>query len=444
MASQAITHSEIGNRLSEASFTRGHLRIVLLCFLINVADGYDMVSMAYAAPALSAAWQLGSTELGVIFSSLLVGMSIGGLFLAPLGDKFGRRPITLFFLAFMAATMLLTPYAWSAASLIAVRFATGMAIGAIMANVASISSEYAPGRFKGLLVIVTTSGAPVGTALAGPIANLAIESSGWEHVFLYGGLFTAALFVLAALALPESIQYLARRQASRGKQLDKVNALLAKLKLNALNALPSQAEARSENKANVIHLFGKPLRKRTVFIWTAFFSAYWAGYLLSNWMPTLFATNGFTQSDGIFALTYFSFGGLTGAWLLAYLSTRFPLNILLSSCFAIATALLLLWILVQPLELVFLFSIVFLIGVTLSGVTAAMYAMATQAYPSSVRSTGVGSAAGFGRVGAIVSPALAGAAISVGLDMYALLTVLVIPAMLIAAVFLKQTTWREN
>ena len=304
MASQAITHLEIGDRLSDASFTGGHFRIFLLCFLINVADGYDMVSMAYAAPALSAAWQLGSTELGIIFSSLLVGMSIGGLFVAPLGDKLGRRTITLYFLALMAVSMLLTPYAWSAASLIAARFVTGLCIGAIMANVASISSEYAPGRYKSLLVIVTTSGAPVGTALAGPIANFAIESSGWEHVFLYGGYFTAALFVLAALALPESIQFLARREVSNAKQLDQVNALLAKLKLNPINALPTPEEVRSKSKASVIHLFSKALRRRTAFIWTAFFSAYWAGYLLSNWTPTLFATNGFTQSDGIFALTY--------------------------------------------------------------------------------------------------------------------------------------------
>ena len=52
MASQAITQLEIGNRLSEAFFTGGHVRMFPLCFLINVADGYDMVSMAYAAPAI--------------------------------------------------------------------------------------------------------------------------------------------------------------------------------------------------------------------------------------------------------------------------------------------------------------------------------------------------------------------------------------------------------
>ncbi len=444
---QSITHSDIGTRLNEASFTRGHFGIILLCFLINVADGYDLVSMAYAAPAVSAAWQLDSAELGVIFSSLLVGMAIGGLFLAPLGDKYGRRTVTVVFLALMAASMLLTPYAWSVGSLIAARFATGLCIGAVMANVASISSEYAPQRYKSLIVIVTTSGAPVGTALAGPIANMAIENNGWTHVFLYGGYFTAALCLVALLALPESIQFLVRRQGSDAGRLARVNALFARVKLGALSALPTrpaQQDEQSQNKASVIQLFNKRLRTRTLFIWTAFFSAFWAGYLLSNWMPTLFATNGFTQSDGIFALTYFSFGGLTGAWLLAYLSTRLPLNILLSTCLAIAVATLLLWIVAEPQELFFLFSLVFLLGMTLSSVTAAMYAMATQAYPSSVRSTGVGCAAGFGRVGAILSPALAGAAISSGFDMYTLLSIFVVPALVVGAVFLFKTTWRED
>ena len=443
-SNQSITHLEIGTKLNEASFTRGHFWIFLVCFLINVADGYDMVAMAYAAPSVSEAFSLSSTELGLIFSSLLVGMSIGGLLLAPLGDRFGRRPIILVFLAFMAVSMLLTPYTWSAASLVAARFATGLAIGAIMANVASISSEYAPGRYKSLIVIVTTSGAPVGTAFAGPIANAAIESSGWEHVFLYGGWFTAALFVISALALPESIQFLARRKVSSGSQLDKVNSLFSRVGLHPVNALPTFEEGRSQNKASVIHLFSKPLRKRTVFVWIAFFSSFWAGYLLSNWMPTLFATNGFTQSDGIFALTFFAFGGLTGAWVIAYLSTKFPLHILLSSTYAIGIVLLIFWVTARPQDLFILFGIVYLMGVTLSGVMASMYAMATQSYPSSVRSTGVGSAAGFGRVGAILSPALAGAAISLGLNMYTLVAVFVIPPIFIATVLLSKTTWRED
>ena len=65
--------------------------VMLFCTLIIIFDGFDVLAIAFAAPALSVALDIPKSELGYIFSAGLVGMMIGALVLGPVGDKYGRR-----------------------------------------------------------------------------------------------------------------------------------------------------------------------------------------------------------------------------------------------------------------------------------------------------------------------------------------------------------------
>jgi len=69
--------------------------IILLCFLIWVVDAYDIIAMSVAAPFIRAEWGLGTDELGIVFTTALLGMMVGALVLAPLADRYGRKPILL-------------------------------------------------------------------------------------------------------------------------------------------------------------------------------------------------------------------------------------------------------------------------------------------------------------------------------------------------------------
>jgi AAHS family 4-hydroxybenzoate transporter-like MFS transporter len=66
-------------------------KLVLLTFLVQLADGYDLAAMSYAAPALIQALHINPSELGPLFSASLVGMLFGTPVLGYWGDRFGRR-----------------------------------------------------------------------------------------------------------------------------------------------------------------------------------------------------------------------------------------------------------------------------------------------------------------------------------------------------------------
>ena len=55
-----------------------------------------------------------------------------------------------------------------------------------------------------------------------------------------------------------------------------------------------------------------------------------------------------------------------------------------------------------------------IIGIFVNGCVAGLYALTAVAYDTRIRATGVGAAIGIGRIGAILSPTIAGALLDVG------------------------------
>lgn len=191
-------------------------RIVLLCFLIVFLDGLDTAAMGFIAPALTQDWGIDRASLGPVMSAALIGMVFGALGSGPLADRYGRKLVLVAAVFLFGLFSLASAYSTNVEQLLALRFLTGLGLGAAMPNATTLLSEYTPERLKSLLVTSMFCGFNLGMACGGFVSAKLIPLFGWHSLLLLGGLLPLVLAVVLLFRLPESARYLVVR--NRGSE----------------------------------------------------------------------------------------------------------------------------------------------------------------------------------------------------------------------------------
>ena len=86
---------EIRTQLQHRPMTRYQVLAVAIGVMVNMMDGFDLLAISFAGPAIDREWMLGPERLGELFSAGLLGMAFGAFGLSWLADVYGRRTATL-------------------------------------------------------------------------------------------------------------------------------------------------------------------------------------------------------------------------------------------------------------------------------------------------------------------------------------------------------------
>lgn len=409
------------------------LSTIIICFVMNMLDGMDVLVISYTAPAIAKAWSIGPEVLGTVFSSGLIGMTLGTLFIAPYADKIGRKNLILFSACLMGICIYLTSYATSVNSLLAYRFFSGIGIGCMLASTAALTAEFTPNKSRDFWVSFVISGYPIGAVLSGLVAAKVIPAEGWENMFKYAGLASLTAIPLIIFFLSESLDFYFRAQPKNA--LPKINAILNKMGFQAINILPEKAKSLPAIPVNKL-LEGK-FKKPSIELWIALFMAFAALYFMTSWIPKLASDAGLSLSLAIYAGTVFNIGAFFGIVTQGYFSSKYGLKKTIG-IILILTALLMacfnFFIGSDFILIVFAF-----LGFGIQGGFVGLYAFAARMYPSEFKTTGIGWAMGAGRIGGIVGPKLGGLLIGMGLTIGTNFLIFAIPA-LVAGIM----TWRNS
>lgn len=396
--------------------SRLQVAAVAVCITLNMLDGFDVLVVAFTASAISADWSLSGAQLGVLLSAGLFGMAGGSLFLAPWADRFGRRVIILFCLTLITLGMLLSAAAQNMVQLAALRVFTGIGIGGMLASIGVITSEYSSNKWRSTNISLQATGYPVGATIGGSIAAVLIANYGWRAAFLFGAIISALMFPAVLRYLPESMDFLlARRPAGA---LERVNELLRRMGHAQMAQLPQMPEllpvtAGQEPRNPLRGLFAGPAKRSTVLIWSSFFLLMFSFYFIMSWTPRLLVSAGLSAQQGITGGVLLNLGGIAGGSLFAWLASRFALRRLTYAYLGITAVCAVIFGFIAT-ELTTAFVIALAIGIFLFGSMAGLYSLAPVLYPANTRTTGMGWAIGIGRIGAILSPMIAGLLVDAG------------------------------
>ncbi|WP_179209191.1 MFS transporter [Haematobacter genomosp. 1] len=188
------------------------IRIVLICVLLAMIDGYEVVAVPFSMPAIARIWALPNAQVGYLLSAGIFGMAIGAIAISPLADRIGRRRHILLCLSLITLTMAASGFARSFWQLVAIRAVAGVFIGAMISSLNIIVSEYASDRRRGLVMGLYGVGLPLGSALAGFAIAPLLEAYGWHAPFFFGAALTGVMALVVLTMLPESIDFLVQRR----------------------------------------------------------------------------------------------------------------------------------------------------------------------------------------------------------------------------------------
>jgi len=418
----------IADRIDRSPIGGFQLRTVFLCGLVALLDGLDVQTMALVVPTLADAWDEPKASFGPVLSSSFAGLMIGALAGGLLGDRFGRRVVLILAFLTVGIASILTASAGSHAELIVWRLFTGLGIGACMPNFTVLTAEYIPAHRQAFFITLLYSAIPVGGIVGGMLAPIVIAAWGWQAVFILSGAIPLAIAAVLFLGLPESPRFL----AGKGDRPERLGAILERIDPTYRYAADHVFLVEDTVKGPPLPaLFAAGRALHTVLLWLILFCSLAGFYLLTSWLPTLLAREGWSNFDAAQSVSYFFFGGVIGCIIVGWLIDRYgPFHVLTAIFLSNAALIALLGL--APASYATLIAIIAVTGLFLSAAQTGTMVLAARVYPTAIRSTGVGWGLGIGRIGAVLSPLLGGAAIAADWSREAFFLTAALPAIVSA------------
>ena len=379
---------------------------VWLCWLAMVLDGFDLVVLGTVIPTLIKTGDLGFDAVGATFAATisLVGVGLGALFIAPLSDKFGRRKLLIACVAGFSLFTIGVAFAPNVAVFSLLRLLAGLGLGACLPAALAYMNDYAPAGSAGKSTTRTMTGYHVGAVATALLAIFIVPD--WRLMFIIGGVAGLVLLPFLWAKLPESLPEAAPAQAGEsrtgGSKAGEPGAGAA-----AKSAAAVEHSGGTQQKTGFRDLLQKPYPLVAVGIGIASFMGLLLVYGLNTWLPQLMAAAGYPVSTGLTLLLVLNVGAVAGLFVAGILADKHGTKKIVLLWFGLSAVLLA--ILSVKIQNEFLLNAaVFVTGVFVFSSQVLVYAWVSQLFPARLRGTALGFAAGVGRLGAIVGPAVTG------------------------------------
>jgi putative MFS transporter len=401
-----LNAATLAKKLDNSKLTAFHRRLIGVSGFGWMFDSMDVGIISFVVASLVKEWGLTSDQQGLIISMGMLGMFLGASVSGVLADRFGRKTIFQATLLFYSIATGLSALAWGLASLLVLRFLVGLGLGGELPVASTLVSEMAPAKERGRLLVILESFWAYGWIAAALIAYFVIPVWGWRIAFALGAVPALYVFVLRR-GIPESPRFL----LSKGRKAEAA-AVAAKItgddSLEA-EALMGETEAKSSPtfsiKATIAGLWSRPYLRRTAMLWMLWFGIVYSYYGIFTWLPSILARDhSLVKSfEYVLIITLAQIPGyFSAAYLVEKLGRRWTLG---------------LYLLMSAVSAYFFGqggsdTTILIWGSLLSffnlGAWGVVYTYTPEQYPTRMRGTGAGLAAGCGRIGGIVGPYIVG------------------------------------
>lgn len=413
--------------LLRAPMSRFQWLAVAVSSALCALEGFDVMAINYAAPALLREWGISKVQLGYVLSSGLLGMAVGSLLLSPLADSIGRRRMIFVALVMMIAGSFWTAVADGMTALMVSRVLTGVGVGSMIGIISTLAAEYANARHRDTAVSVATTSYGLGAILSGLLSAWLLASFGWRSIFFLASALGLLMVVVVWRFLLEPLAFVVARPGSDG--LARTNRFLRRCGHPPVATLPPPAP---KERLPLASLFRPDMIRDTLTLTAIFFFFMIPLFYVQTWVPTLMTDIGLEPSEAAVVAACVSFGSVCPWLLIAAASQRIGLKRLQIMFFTGVVAMIL--VLVEtPANFALLTVIGAVTGFCTGGSIVGLWAIVARTFPGHLRASGTGFVVGIGRFGSTLPPILAGLLFTAGVSRTGVSLVMVIPAIVALA-----------
>ncbi len=413
----------------------GQWYVVAICIGILALDGYDVLSIAFAAPGMSAEWGISKATLGVVLSLELMGMALGSILMGTLADSRGRRPTLLLGLVILTVGMLIAGVAPNVFVLGAARVFTGIGIGGLLAAATATSSDFCNDKNRALAVVLVAGGFAFGVYLGATFLAPLLKQFDWRATFHLGAAFSLTFIPLVYYFVPESISFIERKRPEDA--LARIQNIMRRLGHTVPESLPPQ-EMRTVESIGFTALFKSGLAPITGILLFAYLGNIGTYYYFVKWIPTIVSDIGYSSSEATTVLGVVSLGGVIGSIGLGVISRFLPIRPLMALCLILAA----IGVALFPYFTETLQSMKFIgffTGLFIFAAISGFFGLFAISYPSSLLGSGSGLVLGIGRGGAVLGPMIPGFLFAAGVMLESIAIIMAAGSFLagVAVLFLR-------
>ena len=390
---------EIGAFIDDSRVSALQYITVGLCALVAVLDGIDTLSIGIAAKAMTQAYHVKPADFGPVFGAALLGALVGSLTFGALGDRFGRKKMLIASTLSFAVFTAITPWAPSLHSLQVVRFLAGLGLGGAPPCFVALTAEYAPKRLRSIFVTVQYAAFPLGGMIGGFLSSFLLIHYGWQSVFYVGSILPILVALILTAIMPESLRFLVSKTPD--------SPAIEKIARRIDPRLPQDVRFFSQEQKlaglPTKYLFTNGRAANTMLVWVAFFTSFAVLIFIPLWSPLILGRVGVSIQAASFILSLNTFGAVLGMSSSGFLVGRlgaYRVMVLTFAGGAVTTAMIGAFAETYPL---LVFSAVAGGAFIAAGASSAIV-LASEMYPTTIRSTGLGWAFGMAKLGQVVVP----------------------------------------
>lgn len=382
------------SRDGRSRFPKASALAVLVCWLLVVFDGYDLIVYGTVQSSLisETGWGLTKATAGTIGSMAFLGMMIGAIFAGRMADSWGRRRTILGCAVVFSVFTVLCAFAPNAAIFGVLRLLAGIGLGGLVPSANALVAELVPTKWRSTIATLMMSGVPIGGSIAALVGIQLIPAFGWQSMFLVAVLALVIVVPLGLKYLPETL----------GSAPDSPNVQVT-----------AKTTTNTKASAGFTLLLRAPYLGISMLFAVATIATLFAWYGLGTWLPNLMQLAGYNLGSALTFALALNLGAVAGSVITAWAGTRFgPVPTAIAAA-AVAAGALMVLVTGPPVTVVYLMLV--LAGVGTHGTQCLIIAAVANHYPAHLRGTALGWALGTGRIGAVVAPQAGGLLLAAGL-----------------------------